>query len=92
MIWQKNLRFIFSTLAELDARGFPYHMIFIGEGGHERMVRKYHESLGLKGRVTFGGVVKDRLLLAGIYAASQLHYFPSVYDNAPLVIREAAAV
>jgi len=92
LIWQKNLKFIFATLKKLDERGFDYHMVFIGEGGHERMVRKYADSLNLKGKVTFGGVIKDRLLLAGIYAASRLHFFPSVYDNAPLVIREAAAV
>jgi len=92
LIWQKNLKFIFATLAQLDQMDFPYHMVFIGEGGHEKMVKKYAASLNLKGRVTFGGVIKDRQLLAGIYAAGQLHYFPSVYDNAPLVIREAAAL
>ncbi|MFA5235876.1 MAG: flippase-like domain-containing protein [Bacilli bacterium] len=92
LIWQKNLKFLLDVLRQLDAMKFKYHMIFVGEGGHEKMVRKYTESLGLSGRVSFKGIIKDRLLLAGIYAASDLFFFPSVYDNAPLVIREAASV
>lgn len=92
LIWQKNLKFIFETLQELDKQGFPYHMIFVGEGGHERHVKKYCDSLALQGRVTFAGRIKDADLLAGIYHACDLFYFPSVYDNAPLVLREAAAI
>jgi uncharacterized protein (TIRG00374 family) len=92
LIWQKNIKFLLEVLRQLDALGFKYHMIFVGEGGHEKMVRKYADSLHLRGRVSFKGIIKDRLLLAGIYAASDLFFFPSVYDNAPLVIREAAAV
>jgi len=92
LIWQKNLKFIFETLQKLDEVAFPYHMIFVGEGGHERMVKKYCESLNLKGRVTFAGRIRDNDLLAGIYRACDLFYFPSVYDNAPLVLRESAAV
>lgn len=92
LIWQKNLKFLLEVLRQLDADGFRYHMIFIGEGGHEKMVRKYADSLHLKGRVSFQGIITDRRLLAGIYAACDLFFFPSVYDNAPLVIREAAAI
>jgi len=91
LIWQKNIKFMFEVLRHLDSEGFKYHMIFIGEGGHEKMVKKYYESLNLAGRVTFGGGVRDRYLLAGIFVASDLFFFPSVYDNAPLVIREAAS-
>ncbi len=92
LIWQKNIKLILSTLEQLDKLDFHYHMIFVGEGGHEKMVRKYAESLNLHGRVTFAGLVKEQALLAGIYATCDLFFFPSVYDNAPLVIREAAAL
>jgi glycosyltransferase involved in cell wall biosynthesis len=42
-------------------------------------------------RVSFLGVITDRSELQNIYAASDLLVFPSVYDNSPLVIQEAAA-
>ena len=38
------------------------------------------------------GQVADRLLLKRCYAAADLFVFPSLYDNAPLVVREAAAM
>lgn len=38
----------------------------------------------------FLGCVTDRELLRGLYLASDLFFFPSLYDNAPLVLREAA--
>ena len=47
---------------------------------------------GLDSRVTFVGTITDRALLTGYYAASDLFLFPSLYDNAPLVVREAAAL
>ena len=41
--------------------------------------------------VSFAGAVLDRQELRKIYSSSDLFVFPSVYDNAPLVVREAAA-
>lgn len=46
----------------------------------------------LSDKVTFVGQVVDRQLLTQYYAASDLFLFPSMYDNAPLVVREAAAL
>lgn len=37
------------------------------------------------------GHVADRRVLEAIYARADLFVFPSLYDNAPLVVREAAA-
>ena len=38
------------------------------------------------------GQVADRERLKRCYAAADLFVFPSLYDNAPLVVREAAAM
>ena len=48
--------------------------------------------MGSKRKVTFLGVIKSREALSDYYAASDLFIFPSMYDNAPLVVREAAAM
>ena len=40
----------------------------------------------------FTGVILDRELLNGIYLNTDLLFFPSVFDNAPLVLREAAVL
>ena len=37
-------------------------------------------------------MILDRELLKRYYAAADLFLFPSLYDNAPLVVREAAAM
>jgi 1,2-diacylglycerol 3-alpha-glucosyltransferase len=90
LIWQKNIRLIIKTLKELDRHNFPYHMIFIGEGGHEKKVKNYVLSQQIIGRVTFGGVIHNQDMLAGVYKSAKLLFFPSIYDNAPMVIKESA--
>ena len=48
------------------------------------------KSLSLEDRIKLWGVEHDREKLKEIYAATSLFIFPSLYDNAPLVVREAA--
>ena len=92
LVWQKNIRFLLNTFKKLDELNFKYHLMLLGDGEHEEPAKKYAESLNLKGRVSFLGLVSDRSILAGLYSLSKLHFFPSVYDNAPLVVREAAVM
>jgi 1,2-diacylglycerol 3-alpha-glucosyltransferase len=89
--WEKNVRLIIDTLKQLTSEGKSYKMVFVGEGyaavEMSRLVRQYK----IQDRVVFSGVVTDRRELQNIYAASDLLVFPSVYDNSPLVLQEAAA-
>jgi glycosyltransferase involved in cell wall biosynthesis len=66
-------------------------MVFVGEGyaavEMSRLVRQYK----IQDKVVFLGVITDRKELQNIYAASDLLVFPSMYDNSPLVLQEAAA-
>ncbi|MDE7180061.1 MAG: glycosyltransferase [Muribaculaceae bacterium] len=69
-----------------------FRMNFIGTGYAFDDIRRDIEQSGLSDRVTLNGVISDRDTLSNYYAAADLFLFPSFYDNAPLVIREAAAM
>jgi len=89
--WEKNIRLIIDSLKQLKQKGKSFKMVFVGEGyagdDMKKLVRKYD----LLDNVIFLGVMTDRNELQKVYAASDLFVFPSVYDNSPLVIQEAAA-
>jgi len=92
-IWYKNQRLILDTLRLLCDRGDGYFLIMAGSGKDEQAIARYASSLGLTDRqVCFTGLVKDRDLLSGLYLNADLLFFPSVFDNAPLVLREAAVL
>lgn len=90
-IWEKGLRTIAATLDLLNRRGVDFHMDFIGTGYAAADFKKLLDTLGVGRRVTFHGVINGRDDLSRHYAAADLFLFPSLYDNAPLVVREAAA-
>ena len=90
-IWEKGLDTILDTLDRLKGK-VDFKMNFIGTGYAFDDIRERIESSGLQDRVKMHGVIKDRKTLARYYAASDLFLFPSFYDNAPLVVREAAAM
>lgn len=89
-IWEKNLRFLMEALYML--RDVNFKMFFIGTGYAEKELRMLAEELHLRDKITFVGPVLDRHLLKQYYAAADLFLFPSLYDNAPLVVREAASM
>ena len=92
LIREKNLEFLLSSLPAVLARVPGFHMVLAGEGYARRRLEKLCRRLGISHRVIFHGVVRDRQLLKAIYARADLFLLPSFYDNAPLVIREAAAL
>lgn len=89
-ILEKGLDVIVHTLPLL--KGLDWEMHFIGTGYALEDMRALVNELGLAPRVTFHGVIHDREQLRRHYATADLFLFPSFYDNAPLVVREAAAV
>ena len=89
-IWEKNPRLVIEALSRMP--DIPFRMFFIGRGYAEQEMKDLVSEKGLDGKVTFVGPVNDRTLLTRYYAASDLFLFPSLYDNAPLVVREAAAL
>ena len=91
MIWQKDLKLILDTLKLLSERDPSYYLIAAGEGYNGDAIKAYAKKKGLSEHVSFVGKVVRRDLLFGLYEASDILFFPSLYDNAPLVLREAAA-
>ena len=92
-IWYKNQRLILDSFRRLCDRGGDWFLVMVGSGKDEQDIARYAASLGLAGdRVLFTGQIRDRDLLRGVYLNADLLFFPSVFDNAPLVLREAAVL
>ena len=71
-------------------RDIPVRMTFIVIGYAVEEMNSLIRQLGLSDRIKLLGIVHDRDVLKEHYAAADLFLFPSFYDNAPLVVREAA--
>lgn len=96
-IWEKNLRLVVEALGKIATT--PYHAVFVGDGYAREELIDMATKMGLAGhtdyhkdKVTFLGSITDRELIRQIYMGADLLLFPSMYDNAPLVVREAAAM
>lgn len=92
LIWQKNIRLILKTMHTLVERGENYRLLMVGDGGNEAEIKAYAAEHNLLKDVTFAGMIFDREELQSLYLAADLFFFPSVYDNAPLVLREASVM
>ena len=91
-IFQKNLKKLLDAAALYRKNGGVFKMLMVGEGYAKEQLEKQAEELGLSDCVTFTGKILDRELLSKLYVRAQLFTFPSLYDNAPVVLREAAAM
>lgn len=89
-IWQKNTRFVIDALERI--KDIPFRMYFVGTGYAAEEMKALVSEKGLDSQVTFTGMLTSRDEITRYYAASDLFIFPSLYDNAPLVVREAAAL
>lgn len=89
-IYEKNLDFLLRSVTLL--KDMPFRMFFIGTGYAASDLQDLARHLGLGDRVSFLGRIIERDQLRRYYLAADLFLFPSRYDNAPLVVREAAAL
>ncbi len=89
-IWEKNVRFIIEALEGIKDQKF--RMYFVGTGYAAEAMKNLVAEKGLDNKTTFVGCLTDRDKIKTYYAAADLFLFPSLYDNAPLVVREAAAL
>lgn len=89
-IWQKNVRLVIDALERI--KDLPFRMIFVGTGYAAGEMKELVAQKGLSDKVTFTGMLTEREKVTRYYAAADLFLFPSLYDNAPLVVREAAAL
>lgn len=90
-ILQKNLMLLIDAFA-LVARTDPrVKLLMVGDGYAKKQLQDRSAALGISRRMIFADVVRERDVLTAIYLRADLFTFPSVYDNAPLVVREAAS-
>ena len=89
-IWQKNVRLVIEALEKIN--DLPFRMFFVGTGYAAEEMKDLVREKGLSEKVTFTGMLTEREAVTRYYAAADLFLFPSLYDNAPLVVREAAAL
>lgn len=89
MNWKKNLRCVLEACAKLKR---PYRLLMAGQGPHEKEIVKLSAELGIGDRTQLIGHMTDRSMLNALYHRASLFLFPSIYDNSPLVVREAAAM
>ncbi|NLY17433.1 MAG: glycosyltransferase family 4 protein [Clostridiaceae bacterium] len=91
-IWQKNIKLLVEALNHITQKGIEYRMFFVGDGYAKEELEAYVRELGLESRIAFLGKILDRDYLRSLFARADLFLFPSIYDYAPIVIQEAAAV
>ena len=89
--WEKNVRLIIESLKVLKEQSIPFRMLFAGEGYAVKEMEALVIRYGLEEQVRFLGLIANRRELQQLYAAADLLVFPSLYDNSPLVLQEAAA-
>ena len=90
-IWEKGIDIIADALLLLKGK-LDFYMNFVGTGYALEPLKAKIDEAGLGSRVKINGVIHNRHMLGRYYAAADLFLFPSFYDNAPLVVREAASM
>ena len=91
VMWYKGLKIILDGLKGIAEKGLDFRMVFVGDGDNRADVMKYSHELGLIDKCIFPGIIQDRAVLKAWYTRADVFLLPSVFDNNPLVVKEAAA-
>lgn len=92
MNWKKNILTVLEACAQLRGRGERFHLVLAGQGPDLKEIEQKIHDLSLTDCTHLAGHITDSRLLDGLYARASLFAFPSLYDNAPMVVREAAVM
>ena len=88
--WKKNIKTVLHAVS-LFAKETPCRLLMVGQGPDREAIEAEAKVLGISSFTHFYGHTANREELMQLYAAADLFLFPSLYDNAPMVVREAAA-
>ncbi len=89
--WKKNIKTIVESCGILKKEGLDFQLLMAGQGPDFDEIKKLIADQDIEDRAVFTGHLTDSGALDAIYSVGDLFVFPSVYDNAPMVVREAAA-
>ena len=92
MNWKKNILTVLEACAILHRQGRKYHLILAGQGPDMKEIEHKISELGLRECTHLAGHITDMNLLDGLYSRASVFAFPSLYDAAPMVVREAAVM
>ena len=88
--WKKNIQRVLEACALLKKQGVRFNLVLAGKGPHEDEIADKVKELDIVEETHRVGHILKEDLLSGLYALAKLFVFPSLYDNAPMVVREAA--
>lgn len=91
MMWYKGIRQIVDGLKILQDKGYPFKMIFVGDGYDKQKIEQYVIEQSLQDNSIFTGAIYDRELLRVYYSLADLFLFPSTFDTNGIAVTEAAA-
>ena len=98
---QVNLRWNLGTdplilfVGQMDWKkkaGTQYRLLLAGQGMDMNAIGQKIHDLNIQDRAEQIGHITDASLLDALYARANLFAFPSLYDAAPMVVREAAVM
>lgn len=90
--WKKNILRVLEAASLLMRSGVTFRLLLAGQGPDEKMVQEKIMELGLSECASLTGHIADMETLDALYARAAVFTFPSLYDNAPMVVREAAVM
>ena len=92
MDWKKNILTVLEACAEMKKAGVSYRLLLAGQGMDMTAIRQKIHDLNIQDRAEQLGHITDASLLDALYARASIFAFPSLYDAAPMVVREAAVM
>ena len=92
MDWKKNILTVLEACAEMKKAGMTYRLLLAGQGMDMNAIGQKIHDLNIQDRAEQIGHITDASLLDALYARASLFAFPSLYDAAPMVVREAAVM
>ena len=92
MDWKKNILTVLEACAELKKQGKRFRLLLAGQGIDLNAIQQKLHDLGIQDISQTLGHITDTSLLDGLYARASVFAFPSLYDAAPMVVREAAVM
>ncbi len=92
MDWKKNILTVLEACAELKKQGKKFRLLLAGQGIDTNNIREKLHDLEIRDCSQLLGHITDASILDGLYARASVFAFPSLYDAAPMVVREAAVM
>ncbi len=92
MDWKKNILTVLEACAELKKQGKKFRLLLAGQGIDLHAIEQKLHELNIQDIAQTLGHITDTSLLDGLYARAAVFAFPSLYDAAPMVVREAAVM